>query len=102
MIPICTRVLKGVACVLCLDPLLNDVPGDGHYFYIHNLPIQVTAMNAADDRGTEFASHLADVRRVPLADLHTNSHGAVSTAVHRVLREQSAHQVPVAAFNSSI
>jgi FXSXX-COOH protein len=59
-------------------------------------------MNAAEDRGSEFASELADLRGVPLADIRTESKSAIDHAVRRVLREQSAHQVPVAAFNSSI
>jgi FXSXX-COOH protein len=59
-------------------------------------------MNAAEDRGSVLASELADLRRVPLADVRTESKSAMDNAVRRVLREQSAHQVPVAAFNSSI
>ncbi len=59
-------------------------------------------MNAADDRGSDLISELADLRRVPLGVVRTDSKSAVSNALRRVLREESAYQVPVAAFNSSI
>jgi FXSXX-COOH protein len=64
--------------------------------------MQVTAMNAADDRESAFTSEVADLRRVPLGAVSADSKSAVSGALRRVLREESAHKVPVAAFNSSI
>jgi FXSXX-COOH protein len=59
-------------------------------------------MNAPDDHGSKLIAQLVDLRHVPLAELHAESERAVGNVVNRVLREQSAYQVPVAAFNSSI
>jgi FXSXX-COOH protein len=60
------------------------------------------AMTAAYDLGSEVATDLADLRQVPLAELRAQGDRAISDAVQRILPEESAHQVPVAAFNSSI
>jgi FXSXX-COOH protein len=57
---------------------------------------------AVEDRESEFASDLADLRQVPLAEVHAQGDDAISGALRRALSEQSAHAVPVAAFNSSI
>jgi FXSXX-COOH protein len=57
-------------------------------------------MKAADNQASEFASHLEDLRLVPLTEIAES--GAGANALDRALAKQSSHHVPVAAFNSAI
>ena len=57
-------------------------------------------MKAADDQASEFASHLEDLRLVPLTEIAES--GAGADALDRILAEQASHHVPIAAFNSAI
>jgi FXSXX-COOH protein len=59
-------------------------------------------MDSSDDRGHEFRSDLADLRQVPLAELHNLGDGALDQALRRVAPEDLRVSVPVAAFNSAI
>ena len=57
-------------------------------------------MNVTEDR--EFPTDLVDLRDVPLAEVRPLSDNLMNDALLRILPEGSAHQVTVAAFNSSI
>jgi len=58
-------------------------------------------MISVESRSADIASKVDDLRQVPLEDLAAEPR-AVDDALLRVLPDQSAHRVPVAAFNSSI
>jgi len=58
-------------------------------------------MIATEDKRSEYPSDLADLRRVPLADLPALS-DSLNIALRRLEPSPLAGPVPVAAFNSSI
>lgn len=58
-------------------------------------------MDAASVRRLELVSLLADPRRVPLADVPTESDGTASVLCRLVLKSP-ADQAPVAVFNPAI
>jgi FXSXX-COOH protein len=51
---------------------------------------------------SEYPSDLADLRRVPLADVPALSEDVLDIALRRLVAAPLAGQVPVAAFTSSI
>jgi FXSXX-COOH protein len=59
-------------------------------------------MIATEDKRSEYPSDLADLRRVPLADLPALSNDVLDNALRRLVPAPLAGQVPVAAFTSSI
>lgn len=59
-------------------------------------------MTATDEKRSEYPSDLADLRRVPLADMPALSEGVLDRALRRFVPDSPAVQVPVATFNSSI
>lgn len=54
-----------------------------------------------EKKRSEYPSDLADLRRIPLADLPALSDD-LDKALRRIVSTPLAGQVPVAAFNSSI
>jgi len=58
-------------------------------------------MISVENRSSEIASKVEDLREVSLEDLAAEG-GSVEEALLRVVPGQSDHRVPVAAFNSSI
>jgi FXSXX-COOH protein len=50
----------------------------------------------------ELATELADLRQVPLEELHALGDDVLAAALQRVVPEPTVKRVPVAAFNSSI
>jgi FXSXX-COOH protein len=50
----------------------------------------------------EYPCELADLRRVPLADIPALSDSVLDSAVQRLVPDSMANQVPVAVFNSAI
>lgn len=56
------------------------------------------AMIATEDKQSDYPSDLADLRRVPLADVPALIDGVLG----RLVPDSTADQVPVAAFNSAI
>ncbi len=59
-------------------------------------------MIATEDKRSEYPSDLADLRRIPLADMPTLSEDVLDSALRRLVPAPLTGQVPVAAFNSSI
>jgi FXSXX-COOH protein len=59
-------------------------------------------MIATDDKRSEYPTDLADLRRVPLADVPALTDDMLNLAMRRFVAAPLAGQVPVAAFNSSI
>jgi FXSXX-COOH protein len=59
-------------------------------------------MIATDDKRSVYPSDLADLRRVPLADVSALTDDVLDIALRRLVPAPLAGQVPVAAFNSSI
>jgi FXSXX-COOH protein len=59
-------------------------------------------MIATDEKRSEYPSDLADLRRIPLADVPTLSEDVLNIALRRLVPAPLARQVPVAAFTSSI
>lgn len=55
-------------------------------------------MIATEDKQSDYPSDLADLRRVPLADVPALIDGVLG----RLVPDSTADQVPVAAFNSAI
>jgi FXSXX-COOH protein len=55
---------------------------------------------SADEPG--YPCELADLRRVPLAEIPDLGESMLNGAVQRLVPESLANQVPVAAFNSAI
>lgn len=59
-------------------------------------------MIATDEKRSEYPSDLADLRRVPLADVPALSNDVLGSALRRLVPASLGRQVPVAAFTSSI
>lgn len=59
-------------------------------------------MIATDDKRSEYPSDLADLRRVPLADVSALTADVLNIAMRRFVPATLAGQVPAGAFNSSI
>ena len=59
-------------------------------------------MIATDDKRSEYPSDLADLRRVPLADVSALTDDMLNIAMRRFVPAPLAGRVPVAAFSSSI
>jgi FXSXX-COOH protein len=59
-------------------------------------------MIATDEKRSEYPSDLADLRRVPLADVPALSDDVLNVALRRLVPAPLAGQVPAGAFNSSI
>jgi FXSXX-COOH protein len=59
-------------------------------------------MPSADDTPSEYATDLADIRRVPLADVPGLNAGLLGDTLGRLMPTSPAGPVPVASFNSAI
>jgi FXSXX-COOH protein len=59
-------------------------------------------MIATEDKRSEYPSDLADLRRVPLADVPALSSDVLGSALRRLVPAPLGRPVPVAAFTSSI
>jgi hypothetical protein len=49
-----------------------------------------------------LSSGLADVRQIPLSEIHPQSEDSLRRELHRIVSDASSQQVLIAAFNSSI
>ncbi|HUJ06095.1 MAG TPA: hypothetical protein VLX31_08295 [Streptosporangiaceae bacterium] len=57
-------------------------------------------MKVADDQALDFASDVADLCLIPLAEIAEAGMGA--DALARILAEHPSHHLPVSAFQSAI
>jgi FXSXX-COOH protein len=59
-------------------------------------------MNPSDDQVFDLSSDVADLRRVPLAEVRASTEAELGRVLQRIVPAQAASCVPIAAFNSSI
>jgi hypothetical protein len=59
-------------------------------------------MPSAEDTPSEYTTELADIRRIPLADVPALDPGLLNGALGRLMPLAPAEPVPVASFNSAI
>ena len=59
-------------------------------------------MIATEDKRSDYPTDLADLRRIPLADVSALSSDMLGSALRRLVPAPLGRQVPVAAFTSSI